>query len=141
MKELLLEILRHYGMQEVSGPKANPHILEFFAEIGYSWVKDDDTAWCSAALNYFCKKLDYERSGKLDARSWLNVGVEVTTPELGDVVIYWRNKKESWEGHVGLYISEENGLIWTLGGNQSNGLNISLYNKNKVLGYRKLNKL
>jgi uncharacterized protein (TIGR02594 family) len=141
MTELLLEMLRHYGMKEVFGTKSNPEILAMFSEIGYDWVQDDETAWCSASLNYFCKKLGYERSGKLDARSWLKVGTPVTTPSIGDVVVYWRNDPKGWEGHVGLYISEDNGLIYTLGGNQGNMLNISLYPKNRVLGYRKLNKL
>lgn len=142
MEELLLEILRHYGLQEVSGPNSNPHIIEFFKEIGYDWVADDsETAWCSAMLNYFCKRLGYQRSGKLDARSWLNVGTKVDIPQLGDVVVFWRDDPASWKGHVGLYISEEKGLIWTLGGNQGNGLNISLYNKNRVLGYRRLLKV
>jgi uncharacterized protein (TIGR02594 family) len=141
MEELLLLVLKHYGIKEVLGPQANPEILAMFAEIGFDWVKDDETAWCSASLNYFCKKLNYQRSGKLDARSWLKVGTEVTTPQLGDIVVYWRNDPNGWEGHVGIYISEDNGMIYTLGGNQGNMLGISTYPKSKVLGYRKLNKL
>ncbi len=142
MNELLLEILKHYGMQEVSGPNSNPHILEFFKEIGYTGATDDSsTAWCSAMLNYFCKRMGFQRSGELTARSWLKVGTKIDTPQLGDVVVYWRDDPNSWKGHVGIYINEENGLIWTLGGNQNNGLNISLYNKNRVLGYRRLSKI
>lgn len=141
MEKLLLGILKHYGTKEIFGPKANPYILAMFAEIGYAWIQSDETAWCSACLNYFCKKLGYERSGKLDARSWLKVGTEIMVPQLGDVVIYWRNKINSWEGHVGLYISEDNGLIYTLGGNEENMLKINPYYKNKVLGYRRLNKI
>lgn len=141
MEELLLEVLKHYGLQEVSGPNSNPHIIEFFEEIGYKVTDDSETAWCSAMLNYFCKHLGYQRSGELTARSWLKVGTKVDTPQLGDIVVYWRDSPQSWKGHVGMYISEENGLIWTLGGNQNNGLNISLYNKNRVLGYRRLSKV
>ena len=141
MEELLLEVLKHYGLQEVSGPNSNPHIIEFFEEIGYKVADDSETAWCSAMLNYFCKHLGYQRSGELTARSWLKVGTKVDTPQLGDIVVYWRDTPQSWKGHVGMYISEENGLIWTLGGNQNNGLNISLYNKNRVLGYRRLSKI
>ncbi len=141
MEDLIIEMLKHYGMKEVFGPSANPEILAMFAEIGFDWVISDETAWCSASLNYFCKKLSYERSGKLDARSWLKVGTVVKTPQIGDVVIYWRNDPKGWEGHVGIYISEESGLIWTLGGNQGNMLGISLYPKTRVLGYRRLNKI
>ncbi len=140
MEELLLEMLKMYGLKEIVGPEHNEEIVEFFKEIGFDWVKDDETAWCSASLNYFCKKLGYERSGKLDARSWLKVGTKIDTPQIGDVIVLWRNSPQAWEGHVGLYISEDNGLIYILGGNQSNMLNISLYNKNRVLGYRRLKK-
>ena len=140
MEQLLLEMLKYYGLKGVFGPKHNPEIVKMFHDIGYNWVNDDDTAWCSASLNYFCKRLGYERSGRLDARSWLKVGDAVSTPQLGDVVVYWRNKVESWEGHVGLFISNRNGLIYTLGGNQSNMIGISPYAESRVLGYRRLNK-
>lgn len=141
MEELLLEMLKVYGLKEISGTKHNPEIVKFFKEIGFSSVTDDETSWCSAALNYFCKKLGYERSGLLTARSWLKVGEEIKIPEMGDVVVLWRDNKDSWKGHVGLYISEDNGLIWILGGNQGNMMSISIYNSNRVLGYRRLKKV
>ena len=141
MEALVLEMLKVYGLKEIVGPEHNAEIVKFFKEIGFDWVKDDETAWCSAALNYFCKKLGLQRSGKLDARSWLKVGTKIDTPQLGDIVVYWRNDPASWEGHVGIYISEDNGLIYTLGGNQGNMLQISPYAKDRVLGYRRLNKV
>jgi uncharacterized protein (TIGR02594 family) len=141
MEELLLEVLKHYGLKEVSGPQVNTHIIEFFKEIGFDWVNSDETAWCSASLNYFCKKLGYERSGKLDARSWLKVGTEVKTPSIGNVVVFWRNKPDSWEGHVALYINEDKDNIFVLGGNQGDSISIAPYQKNRVLGYRSLKKL
>jgi uncharacterized protein (TIGR02594 family) len=141
MEDLLLELLRNYGLKEIDGSLSNPEIIAMGKFLGYKIKDDSTTAWCSLCLNFYAKKMGYEYSNKLNARSWLSVGTEVMVLQMGDVVVYWRNRKDSWEGHVGLYISEENGLIWTLGGNQNNGLNISLYNKNRVLGYRKLNKL
>lgn len=143
MTELLLEILKHYGLEEVVGKDHNPDIVKMFDELGFDWIKDDETAWCSAMLNYFCMKLDYKRSGKLSARSWLNVGTEVNDPELGDIVVLWRNNPQSWEGHVGLYISknEKKNLVYILGGNQGNMLSIKPYHKSRVLGYRKIEKI
>ena len=140
MTELLLEILKFYGLKEVFGPDANVLIVKMFKEIGYTWINDDETAWCSASLNYFCKKLGYQRSYRLDARSWLKVGEEIMTPQIGDVVVFWRNSVSSWEGHVGLYISEEGDNIYCLGGNQDDMIRISPYSKSRVLGYRRLTK-
>lgn len=142
MEDLVIEILKNYDIKEIVGPKSNPEILTMFSEIGFDWVKNDETAWCSAMINYFCKKLGYERSGKLDARSWLKVGTKLDNPEFGCIIVYWRNDPKGWEGHVGIYISEDsNGFIYTLGGNQGNKISISLYPKERVLGYRLLNKV
>jgi uncharacterized protein (TIGR02594 family) len=135
-------MLKFYGLKEVFGPVHNPEIIKMFHEIGYNWINDDETAWCSAALNYFCYKLGYKRSGKLDARSWLNLPMKVEVPEMGDIVILWRNSPTSWTGHVGLYISEdkETNRIYVLGGNQDNMINIKPYYKSQVLGYRRTEK-
>jgi len=142
MEELLLEMLQHYGLKEVYGTNSDPLILKMFHDLGYTWVKDDSTtAWCSAALNYFCKKLGYERSKMLTAKSWLNVGMVVTEPKLGDVVIFSRGDPASGQGHVGLFISRQGDTIHALGGNQSNGLNIAGFDASRVLGYRRLRKL
>ena len=143
MKDLLIEILKHYGLEEVVGKENNPEIVKMFSELGFDWIKDDETAWCSAMLNYFCMKLGYKRSGKLSARSWLSVGTEVKVPELGDIVVLWRSNINSWEGHVGLFISknEKKNLIYVLGGNQGNMLSIRPYHESRVLGYRKIEKV
>jgi len=141
MREILIEMLKNYGLKEIVGSEHNPHILAMFAEIGYDWVKDDETAWCSAALNYFCKKLGYERSGKLDARSWLKLPVKVLKPNVGDIVVLWRESPDSWKGHVGLFINWDEKNIWVLGGNQSNMISISAYSRDRILGFRQAKKI
>lgn len=141
MTDLLLEMLRHYGIKEVAGDKHNPAIVAMFKEIGFEWVKDDETAWCSASLNYFCKRLGYERSGRLDARSWLKLPSIVLEPEIGDIVVFWRKSPNSWEGHVGLFISWDEDSIYVLGGNQSNMLSIAPYSRERLLGFRRARKL
>ena len=142
MNEILHDMLANYGLTEVDGPKSNEKILEFFREIGYDWVTDDSTtAWCSAALNYFAKVRGYERSHKLDARSWLKVGELILEPELGDVVVFWRDRPDSWKGHVGLFIAQSLRYVYCLGGNQGNSISIDAYPRDRVLGYRRLKKL
>ena len=141
MNEILVEMLSNYGLSEVDGPLSNPEIMEFFREIGFDWVKDDSTAWCSAALNYFAKKHGYERSGALDARSWLKVGEKVLEPQLGDVVVFWRESYASWKGHVAIYINSNEKHIFCLGGNQGNSISIAAYPRDRLLGYRRLGKV
>ena len=134
-----LEIaLANYGTKEVVGIRHNEKVLEYFRESGHSWVKDDETAWCSAFANYCALLAGYKTSGKLDARSWLKVGKEVENAELGDIVVFWRSKKTSWKGHVAFYIREDETHIWVLGGNQNNEVNIKPYLKSRLLGYRNI---
>lgn len=141
MKEVLIEMLSHYGMKEVEGANSNPDILAFFKELGYNVADDSTTAWCSASLSYFAKKCGYEYSKTLDARSWLKMPIMVLKPEVGDVVVFWRESPQSWKGHVGLYIAQDNNIVYTLGGNQNNSISISAYPKDQLLGYRKLKPL
>jgi len=141
MNEILTEMLSNYGLSEIAGGQHNPQIVAFFKEIGFDCVKDDETAWCSAALNYFAKKHGYYRSGKLDARSWLKVGDIVLEPQLGDIVVFWRESYASWKGHVALYINSNEKYIWCLGGNQNNAISIVAYPRDRLLGYRRLSKI
>lgn len=130
--------LKEYDILEIPGANDNARIVQYFADIGHSWVKDDETAWCAAFANWVLKQCNITGTGKLNARSFLNVGQVVTTPEVGDIVIFWRVSPTGWEGHVGFYITERNGLIYTLGGNQSNKVCIAGYSKNQLLGYRRV---
>ena len=127
-----------YGVKEIAGDQHNPEILKYFQETGHEWVKDDETAWCSAFLNWVCQKAGLEHSGALNARSWLNVGCEVEAPELGDIVIFSRGNPEGWQGHAGIFIRKTKDVIYVLGGNQGNEVKISTYQKSKLLGFRRL---
>lgn len=141
MTEILHDMLTNYGLAEIAGPQHNPKILEMFRDIGFAWVDSDETPWCSGAMNYFAKKHGYERSGNLDARSWLKVGEIITEPKLGDVVVFWRESKSSWKGHVGIYINHDTNYIYCLGGNQSGSIRITPYPIDRLLGYRRLKKV
>lgn len=137
----LLEIaMSQYGVQEIPGKQHNPAIVNYSKEIGYGGIIDDETAWCSIFMNWVALKAGLERSKKLNARSWLKVGEKVTEPRQGDVVIFWREKKDSWKGHVGIYISHNlrGDSVYCLGGNQGNMVKIETYSVSRILGYRRL---
>ena len=130
--------LSQVGVKEIVGLAHNKTILNYFDEIGFEWIDDDETAWCSAFVNWICFKNNLSMSGKLNARSWLTVGDRTHNPKVGDVVVFWRVSRSDWRGHVGFFISERNGVIYTLGGNQGNQVCIKGYNKNRLLEYRRL---
>ena len=47
-------------------------------------------------------------------RSW---GAKTDDPKPGDIVVF-QHKRESWRGHVGLFVSRVQNGIYVLGGNQ-----------------------
>lgn len=143
------KLLTYYGLREDPAAGAhNPAILEFFHNIGHQWVDTDETAWCSAFMNHCAKELGLPYSGKLNARSWLDVGTPYTPPEDGVswadnvVAVHWRGPKEGWKGHISVPIVKYDDHIWVLGGNQSDMVRISAYpiaGKNGgILEYRQL---
>jgi len=131
-----------YGTKEAVGDLDNPAILQMAKDCGFVDYKHDVIAWCGLFANYVAFKAGYERSGKLNARSWLTVGELTQAPEKGDVAVLWRNKPDSLLGHVGFFINKgEDGLINLIGGNQSDMVNISPFHPARVLSYRKLKML
>jgi uncharacterized protein (TIGR02594 family) len=141
MTDLLFELLSLYGLKEVDGKESNPEIIKMGKELGFDIADDSTTAWCSLTINYVAKKCGYERTNKLDARSWLQMPIRVLKPSVGDVVVLWRESPESWKGHVGLYIRMDEKNIWLLSGNQNNEINISPYPRERLLGIRKLKRI
>lgn len=130
--------IKQIGVKEVEGKENNPVILGWAKELGVPYYSDD-TAWCSLFVNWIAFKSGLPYTKKLNARSWLDVGTKVTVPKVGDVCVFWRNHKDSWEGHVGFYLGEQGDKINVLGGNQNQSVCVALYPKSRLLGYRRLN--
>jgi uncharacterized protein (TIGR02594 family) len=131
--------LNEIGVSEIVGKGSNPVITGYYNYLRIN-PNDDDVAWCSLFANYICKKSGFSFSNQLNARSWLTIGAETKKPEKGDIVVFWRNSPNSWEGHVAFFICEDVDGIWVLGGNQSNKVSIEKYPKDRVLGYRDVSK-
>ena len=137
MNKLLKIAFTQYGIREISGEVSNIEVNKYFDALGLNY--DDNYAWCSAFLNWCCMEAGLNYSGKLNARSWLEVGEEVAEPELGDIVIFWRESEDSWKGHVAIYINDDGNHIYVLGGNQNNMVCIKSYPSYRLLGFRRLN--
>lgn len=131
--------LREYGVSATPGPETTPRILQYLQVAGLSGeIHDDETAWCGTFVSYCAASAGYLLpKGNAGARNWLSFGVAVETPRLGDVVVFWRNSPDSWEGHVAIYITERSGNIYVLGGNQGRQVSIIPMPKERVLGYRR----
>jgi uncharacterized protein (TIGR02594 family) len=135
----ILIALSQFGIHETVGVKDNPEVLKYFDGLGFdgTFLKDE-TSWCAAFVNWCLKEGDKPYLRKLNARSLLQVGEKVDKPQVGDIVVLWRESKTSWKGHVGFYVSEDKNNVLLLGGNQGNKVCILPYAKYRVLEYRRV---
>jgi uncharacterized protein (TIGR02594 family) len=132
----LVEALRLDGIKETPGKAHNPEVVKMFAEAGHPQVKDDETAWCAAFVGAMLLRGGYAGTGKLTARSYLEWGEPVTTPQRGDVVVFPRGNS-TWQGHVAFVLKADDQWVHAFGGNQSNAVNVTRYSRANVLGFRR----
>lgn len=141
------------SLKEVRGEKDNPLILYMLRlAAGSEWPQHDEVPWCSAFVFFVAHLLDLNRprTKRLRARSWLRVGqsVDLEDARVGnDVAILKRGTGPQPGpevidaiGHCGFFAGVDNDYVYLLGGNQQNEVNISLYNKDRVLGISRLEK-
>lgn len=124
------------GLSEIVGGKHERKILEFFAEAGHGWVKDDETAWCAAFAHAMLGRAGVEGTGSLAARSYLEWGRPAAKPRRGDVAVFKRGRS-AWQGHVAFYLGETASHVLVIGGNQGNAVSVARYPKTSLLGYRR----
>ncbi len=131
------EANRLIGTQEVAGSGNNPVIMDFAENLDIDYA-GDDIPWCGLFVAHCIgATMPFEGlpNGPLGARNWLKFG-EACTPQLGAVVVFWRESPTSWKGHVGFYAGEDSTHVHCLGGNQSNAVNIRRFPRARVLGAR-----
>ncbi|GAB4404005.1 MAG: hypothetical protein OHK0039_03860 [Bacteroidia bacterium] len=140
MQELIKTAAAEIGVAEVPGPGSNERILQYARESGFSWYTDDDTSWCSVFLNWVALQAGFGRSKDGRAASWAAVGSGVELPRPGDVVLLAPAVGTTNITHVGLFLgfSIDHNMVFVLGGNQSNTVNITPFGSDTVLGYRRL---
>lgn len=127
------------GTWEWKGSDHNPVVVGFFADVGHSWVQDDETAWCAAFVGSVLEKCGIRSTRKLNARSYLDFGTPINLEDAreGDIVIFSRGDPNGWQGHVAFYVSHGTQYINVLGGNQSNQVNIKPYSRSRLLDVRR----
>lgn len=124
------------GTKEIPGPQHNEEIVDWAADVGHAWVRDDETAWCASFVGAMLEKAGLRSTRKLNARSYMEWGQPTTKPQAGDLVIFWRKSPSHWTGHVGFFVKREGDRIMVLGGNQSNAVNTAWYPAGRLLGFR-----
>lgn len=128
---------KEIGVKEVEGSEDNQRILEYHQATDLK-ASDDETAWCSAFMNWCVQKSGGGGTKDAMARSWLKWGKTIDEPQESDVVIFSAPLRGPQAGHVAFYVGPGTaGFINVLGGNQSNAVRYSMYPKALILGYRR----
>lgn len=142
MEDLLEVALGEHGVAEQSGEPDTQRILSYAEETAVPDTTADETPWCSIFMNWVADTAGYETTGRSNARSWLNVGRPAESPVPGDVVVFWRESPDSWKGHVGVYLghSQDKTEVYCVGGNQDDRVDVTAYDAERVLGFRRLRK-
>ena len=139
---------RFMGLRETPGVVSNPAVVAML-KLDSPWVDDDETAWCSAFVNYVAWLLECHRSKSLSARSWLNIGSPVTDFSKAwqgfHVVILSRGPGQQpgphvlkAPGHVGFFAGWDASDVRLLGGNQGDAVSIAAFPKSRILGIREI---
>lgn len=140
--------LRFIGLTELPGVVHNPAIVAMLQLVDHG-VTDDETAWCSAFVNYITWLLGVQRSNSLAARSWLAVGTAVPLEQARpgyDVVVLSRAGSTApatelhAPGHVGFFAEwkPSQRQLLLVGGNQGNRVSMATFEQSRVLGVRRL---
>jgi uncharacterized protein (TIGR02594 family) len=97
---------------------------------------DDKVDWCSSFVDWVLARAGLRGTGSALARSWLAWGDALDEPRPGCVAVLWREDPQSWKGHVGFFIREEDDQVVLLGGNQLEAVREHRYPRAQVLAWR-----
>ncbi|MEN6302242.1 MAG: TIGR02594 family protein [Armatimonadia bacterium] len=136
---ILLEGLKTYGTIEKPGAGNNPSIMAWARATGLDRVyRNDATAWCGLWMAYVALQAGWEPPlNPLAARNWLNWGTPQRRAALGDVLVFWRERRTGFKGHVGDYVGEDDEAYHVMGGNQGDRVSIKRISKSRLLGIRR----
>lgn len=127
---------KEIGVKEIPGEENNPRIIEYHDATSLH-ADLESVSWCSSWMNWVMKKAGIKGTLSAAARSWLNWGEKVDTPQYGDVCIFSRGNNPV-QGHVALYVGPDGpDRIKVLGGNQNDSVCIASYPLDRLLGFRR----
>ncbi|HQW87532.1 MAG TPA: TIGR02594 family protein, partial [Flavobacteriales bacterium] len=122
------------GVNELPGPEHNPRIIGYHATTTLR-ATTDETAWCSAFVNWCVTQAGHRGTNSAAARSWLTWGRSLAEPAVGSIAVFRRGGSPT-SGHVAFFLERRGKGIMVLGGNQSNCVRVSSYPAQDLLGYR-----
>jgi len=135
------------GRGESGGNNLGPDVNKYL-----NGIIEPPANWCAAFVSYCLKESGpMPFAYTLGARSLLtkakSAGLTTftdpfaTPPEPGDIIVWWRVKVSSWEGHTGFVHHVNQGRLYTIEGNKTSrveGFDYPLVGMEKLLGFIRL---
>lgn len=140
MIDIVAIALKEYATHEKPGVSSNVRILQYFREVGRPEWKSDEIPWCAIFINWCLVQIGSPTCGTGLSASFLEYGTPTSAPELGDIVVFCHPESQYGLQHVSLFIRKIDGLVYCLGGNQDDTVNIMAFQESEVTAYRKVAK-
>lgn len=122
----LKEMLKLKGLSEIAGRKHEAKVLALYKLCGHAEIRDDETAWCAAAIGACLVRAGFPTSKPISknlmARSYAKYGkacdLKKRVPR-GAIIVWPRGAPPS--GHVNICLHDDGTHLICIGGNQGNG--------------------
>lgn len=135
------------GAGEIGGPDSGEWVRKYLNRLAA-----EGSAWCAAFVSYCFKHsgrtmpFKYTLSARellhqLRNKSWSYQRSDNVPPQPGDIVIWWRNKRDSWQGHSGIVHHYLDGYLFTIEGNRTSkveGFCYKLTSMRRLLGFGRI---
>lgn len=129
--------LKDVGVREVAGKGSNPKILAYRDKAGIKIGGEDSVVpWCAIFINAKLAEAGVKGSGSAMARSFVSSAnfERLKEPVIGCITVISSSRGPA-SGHV-FFNAGENGLFFLgLGGNQDDEVNLSMFQKKKLVGH------
>jgi len=135
------------GTREVPGAANNPTIMSWAQDLD-QWYPGDDTAWCGLFMAHIMSvgaPHEPQPFNRLGARNWMEYGVDALNGQdpltadlpLGGGAVFWRTHPiRSWHGHVATITGQSETGVRVIGGNQSDNVTETWFDRDRLLGVR-----
>lgn len=136
MPAWLDQAFRFRGLREIPGPKHHRTIMEWIHRLG-GWFKDDETPWCGTFVAHCL-----QHAGLPFPKHWYRARAYETygTAESRDNIPYGSIavKGRKGGGHVFFPVAQspDGRIIYGLGGNQNNSVNIAAFKRSEIIAVR-----
>lgn len=120
------------------GHKETEAAISDYLKTGGQNLDPATTAWCAAAVNSALQQAGQKGTGSNMAKSFLNWGEGVNSPQPGDIGVLPRGDPNGPFGHVGIVESvNPDGTIALVAGNQGDAVSRQNYKADQFLGFRR----